>query len=939
MARWLAVAGLVVALGAGLVFLLGDGLDADATDGDGIHDPAFSDGTDDPTAVTGVEDPETGRTPSGNSSSPDGDPDGPPRPTGDASRRTGLFGSVTDAQGNAVSGARIVATRRPRVLRRGTPTGTPLASTESDGTGLFLLGPLPKRGAFLLRATAPGFAATTVDAARRGTRADIVLHRGGVLRIEVVDTSGTAIPDATVTHVVGWHFEAITTQATTGADGIARFESVPTGSGEIVVTADGFGAVRLRNMAASPEEPLERTAVLERGQTAEGRVVDRSTLDPVKGARVRVYYPNLPMLPPGEAVTTEEDGSFAVPVAAQAGEAVEFRVEHSAYAEARVRRTFAVRDTFTVELQPRGEGIQGRVIDLQRKGAGGVPVTFLGLSEEDEVPKTVTRADGSFTLPLPGHQLGSVQVFAHDPTRGMALQYVNLGTKPTEGARRPIVLRLTGAGTVSGVVTGADGEPVESALVELTVDATGSREMVGPGVQPGHVQTALRLGEGVGLSAVTDAEGYYVIDGAPPLAYVATARLGRMEGRAEDLVVVDAYGPVSANIQITRGGTISGYVVDGDDRPLSGALVTANALRRLPGGTLRRPSVRSGPDGQFVLYGVDEGSWRLSVTAAGYGAKTLQDVASGDTDVTVRLVKLGWIQGVVEDAGGPLQGTFKIEVKQLRRDDGAVGVARTQFIGGSDVRTFSTDDGTFTIPGKEAGSYELRASTPGGGVSEVPVKVDVQNGQGSAQVRIRLARGARLHGKAVSESGRTPLTQAWINAVPRPGTESRGTQKGTRTDAKGAYTLEGLAAGEYLLRVYTSMGQNFSVPVTLRAGEDRELDLVWRTPGTVRVRVVDENGVAIEGARPILRSETGEIVQPNYQAMRADGLIGEDANWRSVAETNAEGVLVRHHVPPGSYRVSAAKSGLEPRSDGEAVVVYSGREATATVVLRPKSGD
>jgi len=939
MARWLAVAGLVVVLGAGLVFLLGDGLDSNTTDDAGIHDPSVGDGTDGPTSTSGNGDPENGRPPTSNTNRPTGDPDGSPRSDGTASRRTGLFGSVTDARGNPVSGARVVATRRPRVLRRGSPTGTPLASAETDGTGMFLLGPLPKQRAFLLRATAPGFAATTVDAARRGTRADIVLHRGGVLRIEVVDTNGTAIPDATVTHVVGWHFEAITTQATTGDDGMALFESVPTGSGEIIVTAEGFGAARLRNMAASPEEPLERTAVLERGLVAEGRVVDRSTLEPVKGARVRVHYPNLPMLPAGTAVTTEEDGSFAVSVAAQPGEAVEFRVEHSAYAEARVRRTFAARDTFTVELQPRGEGIQGRVVDFQRKGVGGVPVTFLGLAEDDEAPRTSTRSDGSFTLPLPAHQLASVQVFAHDPTRGMALQYVNLGSKPADGPRRPIVLRLTGAGTVSGVVTGPEGEPVESALVELTVDATGSREMVGPGVQPGHVQTALRLGEGVGLSAVTDAEGYYVIDGAPPLAYVATARLGRMEGRAEELVVVDAYGPVSADIQITRGGTISGYVVDDDDRPLSGALVTANALRRIPGGSLRRPSVRSGPDGQFVLYGVDDGSWRLSVTASGYGAKTLQDVASGDTDVTVRLVKLGWIQGVVEDAGGPIQGTFKVEVKQLRRDDGAASVARTQFIGGADVRTFSTDDGTFTIPGKEAGSYELRASTPGGGVSEIPVKVDVKNGQGSAQVRIRLARGARLHGKAVSESGGEPLAQAWVNAVPRPGTESRGTQKGTRTDAKGAYSLEGLAAGEYLLRIYTSVGQNFSVPVTLRAGQDRELDLVWRTPGTVRVRVVDESGVAIEGARPIVRSEAGEIVQPNYQAMRADGLIGADANWRSVAETNAEGVLIRHHVPPGTYRVSAAKSGLEPVGDGEAITVYSGREATVTVVLRPKSGD
>ena len=937
MARWLAVAGLVVVLGAGLVFLLGDGLDQGPSRDEGIEDPLLEGGGEPLEVGTGggEQDPITPPT--------TGEPEGsntPDRPTTErAGKRTGVFGTVTDPAGNAIAGATVLATKRPRVMRRGAPLGTTLASSKSDGTGVFLIGPLPTKGSFILRASAPGYAPSTITASRRGTRADIVLHRGGAMRIEVVGPAGKAIAGATVSHVVGWNWEALTTTTETGEDGVAAFDSLPTGTGEVIVSAEGYAAVRLRDMGTTPGEPVVQTAVLERSLVARGRVVDRSTLDPVKGARVTMHYPNLPMIPPGEPTPTDEDGGFEIAVATLPGEAVEYRVEHSAYSEARVRRTFADRDEFTVEMQPVGEGIRGRVVNPQRKGVGGVTVTFLGLPEDDDIPSTVSGSDGSFALPLPGHTLNSVQVFAHDEAQGMALQYVNLGTADTGEPRGRITLRLTGAGTVSGMVTGPNGDALESALVELLVDATGSREMVGPGVQPGHVQTALRLGD-VALSGVTDAEGYYTIDGVPPLAYVATARLGRLEGRAEELVLVDAYSPTSADIQVAAGGTITGYVVDENERPIAGALVTANALRRLAGGSLRRPSGRTSPDGQFVLYGVDDGRWRLSVTAAGYGSKTMPDVAAGDSDVTATLVKLGWIRGVVEDARGPVEGAFKVEVKRLRGAAGGPGIASTQFIGGAETRTFSTDDGTFEIAGKEAGEYEVRASTTAGDVSEKATKVTVKNGEGSAVVRLRLARGARLHGRVLREAGREALVQAWVNVVPRPGTEGEGaTQKGTRSGGKGAYELSGLAAGAYLVKVYTSEGHNFSVPVTLRAGQDRALDLLWRTPGTLRVRVRDENGVFIAEARPVIRSETGEVIQPNYQAMRAEGLIGESANWRSITQTDAEGSLLRHHVPPGKYRVSAVKAGMEPVDEGAWITVYGGREAAADVVLRPKAGD
>jgi hypothetical protein len=166
-----------------------------------------------------------------------------------------------------------------------------------------------------------------------------------------------------------------------------------------------------------------------------------------------------------------------------------------------------------------------------------------------------------------------------------------------------------------------------------------------------------------------------------------------------------------------------------------------------------------------------------------------------------------------------------------------------------------------------------------------------------------------------------------------PGTNGHG-----RTDAQGRYEVTGLGGGPYTVTVWLPSGSTFSAAVDVQPGEERTLDLVEQRPGSIQFTVVDEAGAPLGGARPHVQSVNGNYVNVNVQAMQADGLLGETYDWRALWETDAQGTLLRTHVPPGGCVVWATLQGYALAGERATVTVRSGAVTPVRIVLRKTDG-
>jgi hypothetical protein len=333
------------------------------------------------------------------------------------------------------------------------------------------------------------------------------------------------------------------------------------------------------------------------------------------------------------------------------------------------------------------------------------------------------------------------------------------------------------------------------------------------------------------------------------------------------------------------------------------------------------------------LQGVEDYDYTLYASAGGYGGKNEQNVRQGEADLTIHVVRLGWIKGVVEAVDGtPYKGTFIIQTTKQQPTG-----SRNRWGGGNNSQTFNTDDGTFKVRGLQEGRYDVLASTRSGDIGTQKEVVQVSNGRGSREVRVRLTQGAVLKGRVSDEANGSPLKNAYVYLSARSdgGQDTSGVTTGNgRCDSKGRYEINGLGGGSYNVHVWHD-NQNWSVPIDIQMGEVREFDIVRREPGMIEIVVLDTGGTAIAGAYPQVKSESGQQIQPNWRLMRRDGLMGRGRNaWNEATRTNGEGLNVRYHIPPGRYKVSAMKQGYQPDGEGTWVEVAGGATTSITVKLK-----
>ena len=859
-------------------------------------------------------------------------------------KEDGVFGLVSDARGRPIAGAvvKMLPDAPQDRHRQGMPDGAPIAAASTNERGEYVVGPSPPDGYVKLRAEATGFAASLQRAPQRGVRVDFILDRGGALDLRVIDMLGAAVGGASVQHIAA----EVVSSAVTDEDGRVRFASLPTGTGSLVVTKPGYGSIRDQNLAVAPGVTEERTLVLPQGLEIRGLVVQAESERPLAGVVVAARYPNLPALDDADtpSVKTDEEGRFKLTGFVSGQEQMVLRATLSGYAEGRVWINAMTKGEVKIQLVKPGEAFEGRVVDADGQPRGAVTVTYAQMQMEAkaEVPSTQTKDDGSFVLARPAWAApgDDFAVIAFSDDAGLGTAEVSIPEKDDARAP-PLEIKLGGTGALAGTVRDAGGQPVQGALVSLSPDWKTAQEMARGGEFNWQQLNVIGSGEVRNLSAVTGMDGTYRIPGVPALGYQVTASFGLDQFTLPEPVTVRAGDTATADVALGQGGTIEGWILDSDNKPVAGAYVSANPANNQGYNWWRRqPTARSQSDGKFVLRGITDAAWNLWAYAAGYGSAQHQNARKGDNEIQIRLKSLGWIDGVVSKGGEPYAGMFTVLVQPVQDNNNRNRVMPMGWGGGwmqgQQQRTFNTSDGRFQVKGLNAADYTVQASTNDGLIAVQQDVVTVMDGRASREAQLELTEGAIVTGTVRDDETGQGVPNCWVyaNGVAEGGRPAPGGY--AQTDAKGKYELKGLGRAAYKIIAYVG-GTPVTEAVDLQPGDRRTLDLVKQPPGTLQITVVDEKDAPLADARPNVQTSDGNYVGIDTEALRRDGLIGESYDWRAFYQTNAAGILTRYHVPPGVVLLTVWRNGYVMEGKPAEVVVASARVTEVVIKMRNRA--
>lgn len=798
-------------------------------------------------------------------------------------------------------------------------------TTEEGWVRLDRLGESP----WSVRVAARGYE----PAGKKGVEGDltVTLHRQSGLAVRVEDTDGEPVGGATVLIAGSGLWPVRSTRTNDG--GRARISGLDPGVYQLKAKKGGLVSATRVGVRVDPGVDDGLTLVLEPGVTVTAVVTDGDDEEH-------------PVVVPGADVVLVEEGLSAFPLYGRAdtlgkvtlGPIFPGPAVLAARADGFVPRGAVSvppdsSDTVRVPLL-RGATLTGTVVDREGRPVDGASIEVIGVDTDGlpiaETPATMafrrSHFDWAFSQGaplLPGGELG-VMSGPIPPIPGSAgapvdltTRSLSLGESVSEAtAFEPWVTAFDGTFSATPVTPGRVRALVRHpSYVEELSDAV----TLGPG---GRADVRVVLSEGgvvegrvvddlglvvasvrVDLTAVkgtlhrttlTAADGSFAFAAVPREVVIALARpndLSRLVYR--EPVTVPANERTELELELPKEREpVTVAVVDEDERPIEMAQVTVLSIdARVP----RRETDFTDAEGRVEVDDARGLGLRVVVSAAGHPQKTLEvDDAPERIDVTLEL-------------GVPVEGMVTA-VRGRSRVEGA----RVEISTEGRRRTGFTDAlGRYRFDDVAPGRATIRVQHGGYAVVERDVTVEPTGRADRAfeLPSIDLAESATIAG-VVEDSAGEPVSGARVGVGVVPAFLPMGAMPEgiARTDSKGRFVLEGVAAGAVTLQAYAvDVGR-----------------------GTVALEA--DPGERVENARIVLHRGPDEV-DPGTTGNVAVTL-GERGSGRDL-EVLVVVVAERSEAEHGGLRpgdVILAIDDVEPRSMADARQRLSGPEGSDVVV-------
>ena len=913
-------------------------------------------------------------------------PDGGVKDLGIALERGGsISGRVLDDRGKPLSSALVQPSMAFTTDAEWNAASESIAGigVETDAEGRYRLEGLPPHGAYLIQASAGGFApvrSTRIQVGRKQdvTSVDLVLRPGGGIRGRITDSDGKPIPGATLQaeaaaeseeHRVYTALDAIGKEALTDAAGEYALSPLGPGLYEVKASAGGYIPAARAGVEVGAGGAAEGVDfILEKGRTLAGTVVDADGSG-IAGAEVVVE---------GEGrARTGAGGRFSVKGLRGGGATV--RAQKRGYAAAELEIEDARRE-ITIQMQ-RLARITGR---LEAAGRDSFPAfQVLAVSEEvrsdGSAFRQASRTDpsGRFEVEVEaGAHVLQAMVPGFAPTRSDPV------TVEAGATLEDVVIALVSGGTVRGVVVArGTGEPIQGARIAARGNETAPWEGYAP------------------AASKTDADGAFTLEGVPERFTVTASHKEHARATVPGLTVPPG-GSIDIRVEMGGGGGIRGTLTRGGS-PLAG--IPVKAERQGASEPLEKRAVTDGR-GRFELARMSAGPWVLTMAlpgspplqrlvtvrdgettdldevAVGAGVRLHGRVTSGGAPVSGGSItatqgmdsRTAGARAAIDGEGGysvelPGPGTYRLAIEagnqvlsgssmevtvtegalDQRLDievptgglSGVVSDARSgEPIPGAQVHAIRAGKGApgpsgfADLAGQartdprgrfhialEPGLYSLRAAAEGRAEGGID-GLEVGGRVAVAEISIALEPGVGLAVWVVDERGQ-PVAGAAAFLRAEGGAVLGGLEP-PRSREDGYVELTGLRQGPCRVTVFHPAFPPSTAAV--EAGSGAEPTLVLRAGGRLSVTVATADGEPVAGARIELKGpRSAELLD----GLRLEALLGGSAR----RETDGRGALDLERVPPGAYQVAASRDGT--RSREERIVIRAGQPALVRLTL------
>lgn len=322
--------------------------------------------------------------------------------------------------------------------------------------------------------------------------------------------------------------------------------------------------------------------------------------------------------------------------------------------------------------------------------------------------------------------------------------------------------------------------------------------------------------------------------------------------------------------------------------------------------------VQTGPDGSFRLGDLSPGPMMLTVNKPTEFVQQMRPVTAPVRDLNIELPPGGTVRGNVVDKNTHQPVTsFQAGLTTSRSGGGMMIQTPPQ------MRSFTSDDGSFVLENVPTGPVEIVASAPGYTQGRV-AGLTLEDGKPLNDVEVGLDTGVRVTGRVTGPDG-APLSGVTVRQDPFGGGGGRrpmrigGPDTQTVTDANGEYAIEAVEPGEKTFEFAHSGLLSEQKTVTL-SGHEQRVDAQLSSGTRLAGVVVTEGGVPVADA-----------------SVRAMSAAASGGFGGRATQTDAGGGFQFEGLAPGHYTFSASKNGY---ADGTARDVDISSGAPVRITLK-----
>jgi len=567
----------------------------------------------------------------------------------------------------------------------------------------------------------------------------------------------------------------------------------PNHSFPLKIEANGYLPSNLRKFTLPRgENPVEKTFLLGPGGSIKGRMVNKATKEPLEQVTVQLftfsgvnefdvaYSGNQWQVSRGEPTkiqTTTENGLF--------------------HFETLPAESCFIRFIPPEPFKPKQGNVtvkHGEITDMGdvEIGSGGnIRGKLVQMPDEIPVPgKTITLTRfGVYT----SHQnaltdeKGDFEFLSLVSGKYFIMESVSKNSKSvevTDDETQECILRI-GTGTLKGIVL-KKGKPQD-------------------------VQVNIRhFSQGMTRGARTDSEGAFEITGLVPGKWKATFYMGGYSSSADELVDI-SQDQITEKIFELPSGRIVGKVVNEEDEPVQGALVSARLMQVADAEDAYYPkkwSAQTGREGAFVIADLPSASYAVSASKKDFEIAMIENVMVPENDdsapVLLRLEK---------GKGGTLV-SVALNVKDAKPVPGAWCYLTTAQGVRIDHGKQRGEDGVITIPNIPSGSYLVQVSSYGFSVHEH--MVEIKDGE-TVELEDVMYEAGVLQWTVLDAEG-NPVANAPCRIEPTDAGSIEKPREG-RTDAQGLWIQRGLYPGAYRVTTQLEDGRQASDIIEIQAHE------------------------------------------------------------------------------------------------------------------------